>query len=210
MPQNEQNEQTQKRRRAQAGFSLPEIIVVVVILGILAAIVARSLGGSTDKTNATALIRMSQKLTDNWSMIAQTCGTTTDVDASPITTTADNALLLLIGGNGDASSGAFAVPTAYVSCYQQSKVLPLTDSAQWNGSEWRVSGYEPTLAWDDTTGQPTLIVTYDNVPNAIAVATIQHFVPSVTTVNDTFSSPSITIATGTAGTQNITLRRPVN
>lgn len=199
-----------KRRYAQAGFSLPEVIIVVIILGFLASIVARSLGGSTDKTNATALIRMSQKLTDNWSMVAQTCGTTSDVNLSPVSSnSAANALNLMIGGHGN-FNGAFEVPSSHLACYQQAKVLPLTDSAQWDGSDWRVSGFRPSLSWDDSTGQPTLIVAYADVPNAIALSMIQHFVPGVTTISSPFSSPSISIAAGTNGTQSVILRRPVN
>jgi len=46
-------EQMQKRRKAQAGFTLIEIMVVIMILGLLATLVVQNLRGATDKAKRT-------------------------------------------------------------------------------------------------------------------------------------------------------------
>lgn len=201
--------------RRQRGFGLLEVMIVVVVVGILYALSGRSLGGSTEKANATAMTRMSQKLTDNWTMIAQTCGTTTDPANSPVSgNSATNALNLLIGGNTTAATGGYTVPAAYESCYRQSKVLPLTESAQWDAanSRWLVSSYEVVLSRSTSSGQGFIDTQYQNVPSELALMIVQQFVPSVTDLGAAASNAYVAVHYGaeTAGARSVTLRRPVN
>lgn len=203
-----------KRNRLlrQRGFTLAEIAVVVIIVGIMIGIAARNLGGSTDKANATSLIRFSQKVGENWSMISQNCGMTTDVNNSPLTgNSADNTLNLLVGGNSATGGGYALTGDANIACYQGAKVLPLTDSAQLIGTEWRVANHLVSLDWDNSTGQAYLEITFTAVPEAIALAIAQTYLPSLVTLEAAGSSalPAIHYGAVASGVTDVTLRRPL-
>lgn len=209
------NNLNEKKRLRQKGSILLELFVGVIIIGIMYMITSGSLSGGTDKANATAMVRMAQKLGDNWSLIAQNCGTTTDPANSPVSgNNASNALNLLIGGNTNTATGGFVVPTAYVGCFQQSKVLPMTDSAQWDAgnSKWRVSGYEPTISRATTAGQNYFQIQYAAVPTDLALMIVKNFVPSITTLDAAANTSYAAVHYGAeaSGVRTVTIRRPVN
>lgn len=203
------------KKRRQRGSILLELFIGVIIIGIMYMVTSGSLSGGTDKANATAMVRMSQKLTDNWSLVAQNCGTTTDPANSPIAgNSTANALNLLIGGNTNAATGGYVVPTAYEGCFRQAKVLPLTDAAQWDAtnSRWRVSGYELSIARATTAGQNYFEVQFAAVPSDLVLMIVQQFVPSVTTLDAGANNAYATVHYGAeaSGARTVTIRRPVN
>lgn len=199
----------------QQGLSAIELFVVVIIIGIVAAITARNLVGSTDKTKALALITMSQKMTDNWTLIAQSCGTTSDPASSPVTGNSDsNAVQLLIGGNTNAGAGGYEVPSSHEACYRQSGVLALTDSAQWDGTNnnWMVEGFEPKFSRAAVSGQFFMETQYQDVPDELALEVVKRYIPSLTELgtgaNTTYTS--VQYGAGSAGVRSVTIRRPIN
>lgn len=201
MMKNRNTNQTEK------GFTLIELVVVVAVIGLLIALVAPNVAGSRDGATGKTLTRLSQKMTDNWTIINQTCGTTTDVANSPVTgSDATNTLKLLLGGTNTAAGG-YDVPAAYDACYSQAKVLPLTDSAQWSGSAWTVAGFAPTVTW--STGM--MKVTFASVPDSLVLNVAQQYNPSLASLAASETAhPVVQYGEATGGARSLTIIRPIN
>lgn len=197
----------QSTQARQGGFTLIELVVVVAVIGLLIAMVAPNVAGSRDGATITTLDRFSQKLTENWTILSQTCGATTDVVSSPVTAnSAANTLKLLVGGTATAAGG-FDVPAAYDICYTQSKVLPLTDSAQWDGTAWKVAGFVPTLTW--ATG--FLKITFASVPDSLVLGLAQKYDPALPALKASEAThPVVQYGTATSGARTLTIIRPIN
>lgn len=193
----------------QAGFTLIELVVVVSILGFLVAIVAPSLSNSTDGAKAQSLLRVSQKLADNWMLISSSCGTTGDVANSPVTgSSAANTLLLLLGGNG-VGTGQYSVPAAYTACYTSASILALADSAQYDTgtSAWQVTGYVPTLSW--TSG--VFKTAYASVPDSLALAVVKKYNPGLAALAASDAThPVAQYSVAASGTRTLTILRPIS
>lgn len=190
-----------------AGFTLIELVVVVAVIGLLIAMVAPNVAGSRDGATIATLDRFSQKLSENLTILSQTCGTTTDVANSPITAnSAANMLKLLLGGTAT-TAGGYDVPAAYDICYTQSKILPLTDSAQWDGTNWKVAGFVPSLTWSPG----FLKVGYASVPDSLVLGIAQKYDPSLSALKASEGThPVVQYSTATSGARTLTIIRPIN
>lgn len=190
-----------KQRKCNKGFTLIELIVVVVVVGILSAVFAPTVLGSKDGADSMKLLRMSQSATNNWMMIAQACGTTSDTASSPVPAAGKTVADVLFGGSSN-------VAAAYQTCYGQSHVLPLTELGQpKSGGGWNVSGYTTTFAGGGTAPMQTVIAT---VPDSLVLTMAQKYTPTLSSLaaSDTTSSV-VQYSTATAGTRTVTLLRQV-
>lgn len=190
------------RRGIQRGFTLLELVVVVAIIGVLIILVAPNLAGSKDSANAVLLLKTAQDIGNNWMLINQSCGTTTDATSSPVMASGKTAADVIFGGVNN-------VADTYKGCYNLSRVRPMLDAAQpKTGGGWKVAGYDVTIAGGGT--QP-LRVSYANVPDALVLMMAQRYNPSLTALAASDSaSPVVQYTTATNGTRTVTVLRQVN
>src|SRR5690606_22681631 len=95
--------------------------------------------GSKDGARAQLLLKTSGDFSQNWLMISQQCGTTTAVASSAIPAAGKTAADVIFGGVGN-------VAPAYQACYRQAKVIPMSEVAQFNGTNWSVQGYPVSVS----------------------------------------------------------------
>lgn len=192
----------------QQGFTLIELVVVVAIIGALIALVSPNVAGSRDSVTANLLLRASQNIASNWNILSQNCGTTTDVTTSPIPSTAgaSNVLSLLFGGTSTTTNG-IATNGDYSACYNQSKILPLSEIGQYN-SGWKVASYAVELSGG---GSAPLSVTFKKVPDSIVSLIATKFNPSATVTTSAGSvAGMVTWTTPTSGARDVTIIRQIN
>jgi prepilin-type N-terminal cleavage/methylation domain-containing protein len=190
------------QRGIQRGFTLLELVIVVAVIGVLIAIVAPNVTGSKDGANAALLTKTAQDAANNWMLIAQSCGTTTDAAASPVMASGKKPEDVIFGG-------ADNVADAYKACYSQSKVLAMTDVGHPDsGGGWKVASYAVTIAGGGT--QP-IKVNYADVPDALVLLMAQKYNPALSELaaSDT-TSHVVQYSTDNAGTRNVTVLRQVN
>jgi len=190
------------RRSVQRGFTLLELVIVVAIIGVLIALVAPNVTGSKDGANAQLLTKTAQDIANNWMLIAQSCGTTTDAAASPVMATGKTVADVIFGGVAN-------VAAAYTTCYNQSKVLPMVDVGQpVSGGGWKVAGYTTTITGG---GTQSLQIKYSGVPDALVLLMAQKYNPSLSALaaSDT-TSPVVQYSTATNGVRDVTVLRMVN
>lgn len=187
---------------SQRGFTLIELVVVVGVLAVLISVVAPNIVGSKDGATAQLLLKTASNVSDNWSLINQTCGTTTAIASSPVPdATATKAPVDVIFG------GRANVASAYQNCYDQSKVLALTEVAQPSGSAYNVAGFGTTLSGG---GTATLKVVYTSVPDSMALLMAQKYNPTLSALaaSDT-ASAVLQYSTATAGTRTVTVIKQI-
>ncbi len=196
------------KSRKSLGFTLLELIIVVVILGFLAAAAMPALFGSSDGAKAQLLSRASQNIATNVSMLSQTCGTTSDVVNSPIpaTTGAANFVRLLFGGNSAANNG-IATNATYASCYTQARIKPLGEMGQFD-TVWKIGNFAVSLSGG---GTAQLGVTFSGVPDSIVLIAATSFNSSSTVTTSAGSVAGLlTWTASTTGSRDLTFLRQVN
>lgn len=187
---------------SQRGFTLIELVVVVAILGVLIAIVAPNVIGTKDGANAQLLIKTAQNVSTNWSLIGQSCGTSTGIASNPLpaaTKTPEDVVFL----------GLDAVHANYKNCYSQSKVLALTEVAQPGAAagQYNVAGYQVSFTGGGTV---PLEITYANVPENLVLLMAQKYNPKQTALvpaGETIGG--VMKYTAVSGTANVTIIKQI-
>lgn len=193
----------------QKGFTLIELAVVGLFLGLLAVFaISQFSGAATDNTKAVAIFEASQKISDNWAMLAQSCGvnsnvTTTVVGSGAATTTAGKNLSLLLGT---------AAPSAtYTACYNSSGIRPLAGLASGaaGAEKFETSAIELTSVDSRNMG-----VVFKGVPANVFEALFLKYSGSTTLPLATASAtPSSSVRFGytaeASGARDVTFVRPL-
>lgn len=189
-------------RRIQYGFTLIELVVVVAIVGILITIVAPQVIGSKDGANAQLMLKSASSVAGNWSLINQSCGTSTAIASNPIPLAGKTVSDVIFGGSAN-------VAAAYANCYAQAKVMALTEISQPSGSAgvYNIAGYGVTLAGG---GTAPLQIGYLLVPDNLTLLLAQKYNPSLSTLaaSDT-ASTVVQYSTVSSGTRTVTVFKQI-
>lgn len=145
--------------RLAAGFTLIEVMVVILLLGIVIALVASQMTGSTAGARGRLLQRTATATVQNIRMIAMSCGTTTAMTGNPVPVSGKTMLDVVYGGETN-------VAAAYQTCYGQSNVRALRDGVAQNGTTWQAGTYTITATGG---GTAKTSVSFANVPDDVVL-----------------------------------------
>lgn len=183
---------------AQRGFTLVELTVVVVIIGILSAVLVPVLKGTSDPAKATGYIKAADGVNQVLTTIAQSCNVSTTVASNPLPdSTASRTLSDVIFG------GSSYVASDYTTCYNQSGAKPLTEiSKNVSAGVYSVQGSTVSLAGG---GTAPLQVTFADVKDEIVLLMVQKFQTVTSLAASDTSHPVIRYGTATDNRRSVTL-----
>lgn len=190
-----------KTAKRQKGFTLIELMVVIVILGVLAYVAMNAFGGGTNSANATAIRSAGNELARAVGFLNVNLGTGTDTSGSnPLTATGEDMMGVLV-------KGGVAVASAYRPRFDLLNMRPLQGKINATGTgastTYSIMGYPIRFV---QTGCPTnkVCVQVDNVPAAVVTEmAIKENLTYTTTAFTTGENLRWTAAAG--GQHNITM-----
>lgn len=185
------------RKSKGAGYTLIELIVVVVIIGTLALIVVRQLGNTSVSTKAAVLFESSNKIRDYWNVLALTAGTSNAVATNTLADVGATALDVIFIGRS-------RVATDAKKKWDQSGVVPLTDLVQIEAGIYKVASYPVSFAGG---GSQPLFVSFDDVSDEIILHLVQKYGANVTILAAAGDTTNGVIQYGAqgAGTRQLTI-----
>lgn len=166
----------------QEGFSLAELVIVIVVIGFLGVMVARQFGGGvSDTAQANALISMAEKVDESWNTLCSTAGTTKDpTDSNPMIDSVEGsselaALYVLAEGGRD------AITDEYKDSYRQAGLNRMDDlrldldssysaTCEPGGCEYFVQETPMTIEYDASEYPRVMNIKYFDVPINVAQA----------------------------------------
>lgn len=197
----------QTRKPHQRGFTLLEMLVVLVVIGILAAIILPKMRGFTYDATAKQADDFFHAAATNWKLLNQRCGTAGDVASSAIVATpsATNSLALVV--NGDAYLNA-----SYTGCYNSTGVVPLIGKVTGNPTDgYTLAGYP--ISWTGGGSSSPISYTVTGIPVETVLILYNQFSSAAGAKNATAlnsagdnTDPKIRYTAPASGTTTLTFR----
>jgi prepilin-type N-terminal cleavage/methylation domain-containing protein len=158
------------RAAYQRGFTLIEMLIVAVIIGVFLIMFAPGLAGGTDNSKAKGLQKTAQTIASNLSILSQTAGISSAISGNVLPAAGSTMADVLFVGSSK-------VAAAYQGAYSQAKIVPLNQTVVSTGSSYTLFTYPITLGGG---GASPVTVTYTGVPDTIALLTAQSYNPGAT------------------------------
>jgi prepilin-type N-terminal cleavage/methylation domain-containing protein len=159
-----------KSLKKQAGFTLSELLIVVVIIGVLSSVAYSQFGSATPGVRAKTTYDAAQKIYTSWSVASQQTGVPLTTTSSPLVASGNSALDAVMVGN----SPAGVIAAAYQTSFQQSGLRPLsnmgvitTAPAVGAAGAYKIGDYPATMTSATVNGQTVINVVFTTVPTEV-------------------------------------------
>lgn len=186
------------KTNAQRGFTLIELIIVVIVIGILISVFLPSVKDAVNPSKSVALLRAADQITQTVSLVAKQCGVSTTVTGNVLADTGKTLSDVVFGGEPN-------VAAAYKSCYKasQAKALAEVGSPTATAGEYEVQGLKMTLAGG---GTAPIQVSYAAAPDEIVLGMAQKYNSTLTTLAASDAASTVVqYGTVTAGQRTVTV-----
>ena len=183
----------------QKGFTLPEILMVMVIIGLLGLVATNSLKGAIPTSKAVTAENSCEKSLDNWILLCEQIGIAIEPsDSNPAIDTNKSALDILYEG-GD------SLAADYEDGYKYSNVALLDRIAVKSGSTWKISGFVAAMNYDSSAGELSLSLA--KVPTELVKRTWTKRMSGTFDPNTASTTGSVRYTANSGGTHTLTFVR---
>lgn len=159
-----------RNARKQSGWTLVELLVVIFILGVLAALASPFISEGQKMGDSTAFYNTADRLATSWRLGTMKCQAPSVIGTSPITTPASAAahLQLLVAGTG--------VSAAYAGCWASAKIEPLNRSnVRGIPGAYTFNGATVTIANLKQNNTNRVATTFNPVDDATVLQLVQQY-----------------------------------